>query len=311
MRAAVLTELGATPVVADFRDPEAAEGQVVLDVLAGGLNPIDLRVSSGALPDRAPPVPSVVGSEGVGRTADGRRFYFARSVRPWGSIAERDVTEEAALVDVPDAVGDAQALAFGISGTAAWGALTRRGRLQPGERVLVLGASGVVGTIAVQAAKLLGAAHVTAAARSDEGLARARERGADATVKLEGDDLTQAFLDAAGGPVDLVIDPLWGAPASAAVEALGERGRLVHLGQSAGAEATFTSVNLRFKELSILGYTNFMSTPQQQADALHAMWKHAAAGELVADVETFPLDETPVAWERQATSAHAKLVVIP
>jgi NADPH2:quinone reductase len=312
MRAAVLTELGATPEVADFREPEAGDGQVVVDVLAGGLNPIDIRTSSGVLKDRVPPLPSVVGSEGVGRTADGARVYFARSVRPWGSIAERTVTEASGLVEVPEGVADAQALAFGIAGTAAWNALSRRGQLQPGEKVLVLGASGVVGSVAVQAAKLMGASHVSAAARSADGLARAASLGADATVSLAGDgDLTQAFIDAAGGHVDLVIDPLWGAPSSAALEALAPRGRLVQLGQSAGAEATFSPVRLRFQELSILGYTNFMSTPQEQADALQAMWRHAAAGELTAEVETLPLEEIAAAWERQGASPGAKLVLVP
>jgi NADPH2:quinone reductase len=311
MRAAVLTKLGATPEVAEFDDPVAGDGQEVVDVLAAALNPIDLRTTSGALKDRVPPVPSVVGSEGVGRTADGRRVYFARSVPPYGSIAERSLVQSDALVEVPDGVEDAQALAYGISGTAAWNALSRRGRLQPGERVLVLGASGIVGSIAVQAAKLMGAGHVTAAARSDEGLARARELGADATVKLDGDDLAQAFIDAAGHRFDLVIDPLWGPPAAAALEALETRGRLVQLGQSAGAEATFSPVRLRFQELSVLGYTNFMSTPSEQASALLAMWGHAAAGELHADVESAPLADVARMWERQAASPRVKLVLVP
>ena len=303
MRAAVLTELGATPQVADFDEPTAGDGEEVVDVLAAALNPIDLRTSSGALKDRQPPIPSVVGSEGVGRTADGRRVYFARSVPPYGSIAERALVRSDGLVEVPDGVGDAEALAYGIAGTAAYGALKRRGQLQPGERVLVLGASGPVGLIAVQLAKLMGASHVTAAARSERGLARAQELGADAAVRLG---------DAPQFPeVDLVIDPLWGAPAAAAVKALAPRGRLVQLGQSAGGEATLASVDVRFKELSILGYTNFMSTPEEQAEALTTMWRHAAAGELTADVEVAPLEEIATVWERQATSPGVKLVLVP
>lgn len=304
MRAAVLTELGATPQVADFDEPTAGDGQEVVDVLAAGLNPIDLRTSSGALKDRRPPVPSVVGSEGIGRTADGRRVYFARSVPPYGSIAERGLVQSGALVEVPDGIGDADAVAYGIAGTAAWGALTRRGNLREGERVLVLGASGPVGQIAVQAAKLLGASHVTAAARSERGLARAQELGADAIVRL-GEDKPE-FPE-----VDLVIDPLWGPPAAAAVEALAPRGRLVQLGQSAGGESTFTSASIRFKELSILGYTNFMSTPSEQAEALTAMWNHAAAGDLHADVQVVPLAEIADAWERQASSPGVKIVLVP
>lgn len=260
-----------------------------------------------------PPTPSVVGSEGIGRLADGRRVYFRGNVSPWGAIAERTALYADGLVDVPDDLEPALAVAFGIAGTAAWLGLSRRGALQEGERVLILGASGVVGLIAVQAAKLMGAAHVTAAARSEQGLERAREVGADAVVRLDrtGDELTQAFLEAAGGPVDLVFDPLWGEPASAALEALERRGRLVQLGQSAGASAAFSPVNLRFKELSILGYTNFMSSPEEQAEALRTMWRHAADGTLRADVETVPLDDAAAAWERQASSPGSKIVVVP
>jgi NADPH2:quinone reductase len=311
MRAAVLHELGSEPVLEDFDGPPPGDGQLAVEVLAAGLNPIDLRVASGVLADRRPPLPSVVGSEGIGRTADGRIVYFSATVRPHGSIAERTVVVADALTEVPDGIEDAHAVCYGIAGTAAWGSIERRGRLRKGEKVLVLGASGVVGLIAVQVAKLLGAGTVVAAARSEDGLRRAAELGADATVSLAGDDLTAAFTEAAGGPLDLVIDPLWGAPAVAAVEALAMHGRLVQLGQSAGAQATFASASVRFKELSILGYTNFMSTPSEQADALTAMWNHAAAGDLHADVQVVPLAEIADAWQRQASSPGVKIVLVP
>src|SRR3954463_8677102 len=114
MRAAVLHEYGADPVLEDFPDPDASAGQLAVDVLAAGLTPIDLRVASGVLADRRPPLPSVVGSEGIGRTPDGRRVYFSGTVRPHGSIAERTVVEAGRLVDVPDGVEDAHAVCFGI-----------------------------------------------------------------------------------------------------------------------------------------------------------------------------------------------------
>jgi NADPH2:quinone reductase len=312
MRAAVLHELGADPVVGEFEEPQDGEGALVVDVLAAGLNPIDLRRASGVLAGAAPPVPSVVGSEGIGRTADGRRVYFSGCVAPWGSLAERALIEPDAI-EVPDGIEDAHAVCYGIAGTAAYGALTRRGRLQEGERVLVLGASGVVGLIAVQLARLLGARTVVAAARSAAGLERARERGADATVTLDrgGTELTEAITDAAGGQVDLVIDPLWGEPAAAALEALAPEGRLVMLGQSAGDTATFSPVSLRFRELSILGYTNFRSSPEHRREALTRMWEWAAQGDLRADHESLPLDQAPEAWHRQASSPNVKLVVSP
>src|SRR4051812_34590566 len=106
MRAAVLQAYGEEPVPAMFEDPEPGSGQLAVDVLAAGLDPIDLRTASGALADRRPPLPSVVGSEGIGRTADGRRVYFSRCSPPYGSLAERTLIAEDAAVDVPEGVDD-------------------------------------------------------------------------------------------------------------------------------------------------------------------------------------------------------------
>jgi len=311
MLAAVLKEYGADPVVEPFEDPEAGSGQLALDVLAAGLNPIDLRIASGVLADRRPPLPSVAGTEGIGRDADGRRVYFNGCAAPFGSLAERTLVAADSVVPVPDGVEDAHAVCYGVAGIAAWGALVRRAPVQAGETVLILGATGVVGMIAVQVARLRGAGTVVAAGRSADGLRRARELGADATVDLGAEDLKAAYLDAAGGPLDLVFDPLWGDPAAAALGALKPGGRLVQLGQSAGAQATLASADVRFKQLTIMGYTNFALTAQEQAEGLQALWGHAAAGEMVAEFETVPLADAVGAWQRTAGSPGRKLVVTP
>jgi NADPH2:quinone reductase len=309
MRAAVLTEYGRTPEVTDFDEPRAADDQVVVDVRAAGLNPIDLRLASGTLPARRPPLPCVVGSEGVGTTPDGRRVYFGTTVWPWGSLAERTVVSGDELVEVPDGVDDPVAVACGIAGLAGWGALERGAQLQAGETVIVLGASGAVGRIAVQAAKLLGAGRVVAAARHTDGL----DRFADAVVALDrdGEALTEALREACEGDADVVFDPLWGAPAAAALGALGFRGRLVQLGESAGATASLASAAIRFKEIAILGYTNFASTFEERAGAHQRLFEHAAAGELHVDVDVVALADAAQAWERQAAGPGAKLVVVP
>jgi NADPH2:quinone reductase len=313
MRAAVLTAYGETPAVGEFEEPRTEDGQTLVDVHAAGLNPIDLRVASGTLAARRPPLPSVVGSEGAGRTADGRRVYFSSAVSPWGSLAERTVAPDSELVEIPGDIEDAQAVAYGIAGVAAWLALERRAQVAPGETVIVLGATGAVGMIAVQAARLLGAARVVAVGRDPARLERAAELGASATVPLdrEGEALTDELRAACGGDADVVFDPVWGAPASAALGALGGRGRLVQLGESAGAEATFASAAIRFKEISILGHTNFAAPPGERAAALQRMWGYAVAGQLHADVEKVALEDASAAWERQKAGPGAKLVLIP
>src|SRR5439155_13163390 len=182
VRAAVLEEYG-TPGAGDFQEPVAGKGQAVVEVRAAGLNPVDVAISAGRFYAGKPPLPCVAGREGVG-ILDGRRLYFDAPVLPFGSMAERSLIDPASTYPVPDELDDGVAVALGIAGLAAWLALTWRAALQAGEHVLVLGASGVVGQIAVQGARILGAGRVVAAARSAQELQRSLALGADCTVRL-------------------------------------------------------------------------------------------------------------------------------
>lgn len=313
MRAAVLTDYERPPEAGEFDEPgPAGDGEVVVDVSVAGLNPVDLYAAAGALPTK-PPLPSVAGLEGVGRL-DGARVYFDAPVAPFGSLAERTRVRGESLLDVPDGVSDELAVSFGIAGLAAWLGLEWRGRIEEGEKVLVLGASGVVGQIAVQGARLLGASKVVAAARDERSLEHARdELGADGAVRLDADggDLTERFRDAADGDLDLVIDPIWGPAAVAALEALGEGGRLVQIGNSAGAETSVPARAIRGGLRSIVGHMNFAASRGIKDAAFQAMCRHAAVGELTVPVEDVRLDGVADAWRRQAAGPHRKLVVRP
>src|SRR5271165_5173619 len=192
-----------------------------------------------------------------------------------------------------------------------WLALTWRAQLQPGEHVLVLAASGVLGQIAVQAAKLLGAARVVAAARSPEGLARCLELGADAAVRLDGsDELAAALTDAADGRIDVVVDPLFGEPFVAAANAASFAARIVQLGAGAGAEAALASATIRGKLLVILGHTYFAAPRELKREAYRRLNEAAASGELRLDSESIALEQAAVAWER-LPGAHRKIVLVP
>jgi NADPH2:quinone reductase len=312
VRAAILTAYGQTPEIGDFDDPTPADGNTVVDVLAAGMNPVDVLKASGHFYGGNPPLPSVTGTEGIGRLDDGRVVYFDAPVAPYGSFAQRALIDPGATYDVPDDLDPALAVVFGIAGLAGWLALEHRARVREGESVLVLGAGGVVGQVAVQAAKLLGAGRVVAAARSAERLDRAVQQGADATVQIGAvDDLAEAFREAGGGGVDVVVDPVWGEPAVAALAAMNVRGRLVQLGQSAGAEATIASSLIRGKTLDVLGHTNFAVPTEVKKQAYETMAGHAAAGRMEVAVERVPLDALPDAWERQRSSPGVKLVVVP
>jgi NADPH:quinone reductase-like Zn-dependent oxidoreductase len=311
MKAAVLHEHGAAPRLDDFEDPVPSDGYAVAEVGAAGINHLDLLKASGGFYTGPPPLPSVVGSDGVGRLADGRRVFFDATVAPHGAMAERTLVREDALLDVPEGVPDELAAALGNSGLGAWLALEWRARLRAGETVLVLGATGAMGNIAVQAAKVLGAGRVVAAARAGERLQRTLERGADAVVELDSEsDLAAALQEATGG-ADVIIDPLWGHLGLAAMEAAGHGARHVELGQMAGTTLELPAPLVRGKALNVLGFAFFHAPLEVRRDAYAKLTDLAARRELQMDIESVPLSRVREAWERQREGPHTKLVVVP
>ena len=184
MNAAVLHEHGKAPRYGSFEDPEPQPGTVMVDVAAAGLHHLDLLKASGSFYMGPPPLPSAVGTDGVGRLQDGRRVYFDETVAPFGSMAERALARETALFEFDDGLDDVTAAALGNTGMGAWLAVSWRSGLQEGDTVLVLGC-GAFGSLAVQIAKLHGAGRVVAADRGGERLERQLDHGADATVALD------------------------------------------------------------------------------------------------------------------------------
>jgi NADPH:quinone reductase-like Zn-dependent oxidoreductase len=323
VRAAVLDVPGEAPVVRDHPDPPDTPRHTLVRVTAAPIVPLDQLVASGTSYFGVPATPYVPGTQGVGvveRSAGlpaGTRVFFATfaGMAPGdGSLAERCLVGDDAVLPLPPGLTDSAAAALGMSAVAAWMALTDRGRLQPGERVLVLGAGGAVGQVAVAAAKVLGAGRVVAVCRSAEAQERARRAGADAVVPLGGDvdSLTAAFQDACGGAADVVVDPVFGLAATAACRVLAPRGRLVNLGGASGDVAEFSSAVVRSRSLEILGYTNAALTPDQRRTALEAVFRHAGAGALSVAHEVVPLVDAADAWRRQAAgTAAVRLVVTP
>jgi NADPH2:quinone reductase len=310
MKAALLTELGGPPVPAEFERPEPQAGQQLIEVEAAGLNPADVNIALGRF--GKPPLPYVIGIEGIGRTGDGRRVYFDTAKLPLGSFAEYCPVAEEGLMEVPDGIDAATAMPFGIAGIAAWSGLERKeGGLRGGETVLILGASGIVGQIAVQVAPRLGAGRVVAAARDEALLARTAELGADATVRLGGDreELVAELTEAANGGFDLVLDLLWGEPLVAATGAMADFGRVIQIGGSAAPTAELDARSLRNRGISILGHINYHAPIAARKEAFAAMCEMSSAGDLVVPVEEMPLEDIADAWELQKSGPHVKLVI--
>jgi NADPH:quinone reductase-like Zn-dependent oxidoreductase len=326
MRAAVLRRHGAAPEFGDHpapRLPVAGAPYALVRVTAAPINPLDLLCASGTSYFGPPALPYVPGTQGVGIVAEaetltaGQRVWFScdAGMRPGdGSMAELCLAAGPAVLPVPDGVSDDLAAALGLSAIAAWMALSWRGGLRPGEHVLVLGASGTVGQVGVQAARLLGAGRVVAACRDPGGRARAVELGADAVADVSGDDpgdIAARLAEATRGQVDLVLDPVWGRPAEAAVRVLSPRGRLVNLGSSAGPDASLGSAVLRSRMVSVLGYTNAALDAGQRATALAEILGHAAAGRLTADRERLPLAQVADGWVRCGQPPYRRVVLLP
>jgi NADPH2:quinone reductase len=286
VRAARIHELGDPPRVDEAAEPNGA----AVEVEAVALNPLDVAVGAGRFYGGHPQLPYVPGCEAVGRSG-GRRVYAfgdGRGVGKDGFLAERVVFPEELLVEIPEDVDAAVAACCGIAGIAAWVPVAWVAEVTPDDRVLVLGATGTVGSIAAQAAELLGARVVGAARRPREGM-----------VGLA--DLGSAFED---GPT-VVIDPLWGEPVAAAAAVAAPKARVVHIGQSAGADATFPSAAVRGKQLRIMGHSNFGMTAEERARAYLELLDHARAGRIRIEAETFPLDRVAEAWEHQAGAGKA------
>jgi NADPH:quinone reductase and related Zn-dependent oxidoreductases len=311
MKAAVISELGRPPQLGDRPEPA---GEAIYEISAVSLNPIDINVGAGRFFGGHPELPYVPGCEGVGRAADGTRVYLfsdGLGLSRDGLLAERSAAPAGLGIPLPDAVSDEVAVACGIAGMAGWMPVAWRAPVRKDDRVLVLGATGTVGLVAVQAAKLLGAKHIIAAGRNAERLERATELGADATVNLEEDDLVTAFKEAAGGDgPTYIVDMLWGQPAAAAIQAAAPGWRLVQIGQSAGAEVPLSSAAIRGKMGELYGYTDFAVPSNEFREHYLRLAGHAAAGEIIFDGETYPLERVTEAWERQAAGANAKIVVM-
>jgi NADPH:quinone reductase-like Zn-dependent oxidoreductase len=311
MKAALLKKIGDIPAAAEFDRPEPQGGQELIEVEAAGLNPVDIQIADGLLPGLQ--LPCALGIEGIGRTRDGRRVYFDAVQQPFGSFAECCLVAQDGLMDVPDGIEAAAAMPFGIAGIAAWTGLGWKGGLREGETVLVLGASSIVGQIAVQASRRLGAGRVVAAARDETLLIRTAELGADATVRLGGDreTLVAELQEAAGGGFDLVLDLLWAEPIVAAIEAMSDFGRVVQLGASAGPFAELPARALWNRGITILAHINYHAPIAVRAEAFRAMCEMNIAGDLAVPVEQVSLDDVEDAWERQRTGPHVKLVIRP
>jgi NADPH2:quinone reductase len=304
MKAAVLHETGQALSVEDVPEPEAGDGQSVVDVKAAGINFADVLISMGRYPQQ-PPLPVVLGNEVAG-DVDGRRVLaFVRGTG--GGYAEKVVADDEWIFDLPAGVDYAEGASFLTTYLTAWIPLTRQVRLHPDSNVLVTAAAGGVGTAAIQVALFAGA-NVTAAAGSEEKLELARQLGATRTVSYE----EIAELD----DIDVAFDPCGGSTFAACISSLRPLGAAIAIGFASGAWEPVDPARLVGRNVGTLGFylgrlMGFRpQLVQQEIDELLALWRRGALRPVVG--AEFPLEQVNEAHELIASRrSTGKVVLVP
>jgi NADPH2:quinone reductase len=324
MKAAVIYEAGQSPRYADFPDPVPAENEMLVRVKAAGLHPIVKGLASGAHYASSGALPAICGIDGVGVLEDGRRIYFGALRPPYGTMAELAVTPRGWALPLPDALDDITAAALFNPAVSSWLPLTWRAKLAPGESVLIMGATGVGGKLAVQAARHLGAGRVVAAGRNPAVLESLLELGADAVIQLDRPDaaLKEAFAREAGDTgYNVIIDYVWGHPTEVLLETLTAHGefsslgktgrtRLVEVGAMAGPKISLPAEVLRSTQIELYGSGAGSVPVSVIQESFPTIIELAASGKLRIDTEAMPLANITEAWQR-STSEGRRIVIVP
>lgn len=306
MKAAVVESFDRAPRYADFPDPVAGDGEVLIEVKAAGLHPIVKALASGSHYGSTGQLPFIPGVDGVGRLADGSRVYFGATRPPYGTFADRAVAANWMRVPLPDGLDDAKAAALANPGMSSRAALMRAG-FAAGESVLILGATGSAGQLAVQIAQRQGAKSVVTAGRNPQALAELAGLGADVVISLEQERaaLVDAFRQAITDlKVDVVLDYLWGQPAEILLEAVAQKGlshaarriRYVQIGNSAGPTISLSAATLRSSGLELLGSGFGSASLEQILQAVKELFEDAAKRPFQHAVKAAPLKDVEALW---------------
>lgn len=305
MKAALVTAPGLDPVCAEFAAPAAAPGLERIAVSAAAISHVTRARAAGRHYSSPADFPFIAGVDGVGRRDDGSRVYFAMPEAPLGSMAEFTLVPASQFVPVPDALDDATAAAIAIPGASSWVAFTERALLKPGETVLINGATGAAGSLAVKIARHLGAAKIIATGRNTVALAGL---GADVLLPLGEPDLARRAAPHFAQGVDIVIDYLWGQSAEQLLIAAAKASpdhhavRYVEIGSASGSDITLPSPVLRSTAITLMG-SGLGSVPLPRFIAgADEMFAAAPAAGLMLETRRVPLADIAGAWDAAETS---------
>jgi len=319
MKAALVQSFDAPPIYTDFPAPTAAEGEQLVTITAAGLHQIVKGIAAGTHYMSSGKLPFIPGVDATGRLADGTRIYFGGARFPYGTMCEQTVIGNFMVIPLPDALDEAVAAGIANPGMSSWVALDR-GRFSPGESVLILGATGTSGQLAVQIAKRRGAKHVVAAGRNPEALEKLKSLGADAIISLtqEKDALTAAFRAAfADYGITVVLDYLWGPPAESTLAAISQKGaiksgarvRFVQIGNLAGPTIPLEAHTLRSTNLELLGSGFGSASMDAIRQAVIEFFTLAATNPFDFSIKKAPLSEVTALWNEKDQAT--RIVFLP
>src|SRR5690625_2466727 len=322
MKAAILHNFGEIPIYGNFAEPVAGNDEVLINVKAVALENVDKMMASGehfASKQFLTELPAIVGFDGIGELENGQMIGFGGVKAPYGAMAEKTVVPKTNTIPIPDGVTAPVAAALPASALTSLFPLQWGAKLQKGETVLVNGATGVAGKLAIQIAQLLGAGRVVGTGRNDETLKQVLDLGADSVIDLKQSDraLVEAFKNDVGGPYDVIIDFLWGRPTELLIKTMPpeEIGyveksiRLVQVGEAAGDSISLPASSLRNSGLEIIGASSGM-TPEAMGESTKLMWEWIKENKLLMDIEEVPLAEIENAWKRKDFQGK-RIVIIP
>jgi NADPH:quinone reductase-like Zn-dependent oxidoreductase len=307
MNAAVVYSFGAPPHYTTFADPVAADNEQLVTVTAAGLHPIVKALAKGAHYGSSGELPFVAGIDGVGKLEDGTRVYFGIARSPFGTFADRALAASWMCLPLPVTVDDVIAAGIANPAMSSWAALTARAKFAAGENILILGATGVAGQLAVQIAKRLGARRIVAAGRNPQALGKLKTLGADVVISLDQDQasLVSAFRsEISDAGVDVVLDYLWGQPAERVLEAISQKGlrkasariRFIQIGESAGKTISLPAATLRSSGLELLGSGFGSASLDQLRQALADFFQVAAKEPFQFQTRAAPLRDVEALW---------------
>ncbi len=317
MKALVVQDYGRSPAYTDFPDPAVGPGEVRVAVNAAAMSQVVKGRAAGSHYSASGGLPFVAGIDGVGRLDDGRRVWFVLPRDPFGSMAEQTVVPVAQCLVLPDDLDDLTAAAIANPGMSSWVAYTERARLQPGETVLVNGATATSGRLAVQIARHLGAGKIIATGRDAEALREVAALGADVTIPLteDTDALEERFKEQFAQGVDVVVDYLWGMSAECLLIAGAKTGRpgtpirVIQIGSVSGATITLPSAVLRASAIELMGAGHGAVPLDRHLAAVEALLKAVAPANLKIAFRAVPLSDGTRAWDRDDSRNRTVFVV--